>query len=425
MRRAIGRVLRAAIGVAALPVAVPLGRAGRRGDTLVWGPVPILNNRYWSEAMRAAGRRSLTLVTTHYAINRRDDFDLEFDDLVPKPVRPGPLRAALGPYAALVYVLRHASVLHMPFSGGPIGATPFWRLEAWILGRAGVKTVVLPFGADVYMVSRLPDPRLQRALLDSYPELAAEEPAIARRVDYWCRHADAIVIGFTLDGVPRWDAPVGNMVCIDVECWRPRGLYSEADGRSAPVRILHAPNHRAFKGTDYLLAAVERLRDEGLLVELDLIERAPNERVREAMQRADVLADQFIAPGYGLAAIEGMASGLPVLCNLEDEVATRLFDRGSFLGECPIVSTPAGLLEHNLRRLIGNPGLRRELGTAGRQYVEKYHSYEAAQHLFGAVHGRLFGDRDIDLAAIFDPERSPYNRQSPPVAHPLVGHRLP
>lgn len=425
MRAIAGRALRAAIGAVALPLAVAGGRARRRGDTLVWGPVPILNNRYWSEAMRAAGRRSLTLVTTHYAINRREDFDVEFDDLVPKVVRPGPLRGALAPYAALRFVLRNASVLHMPFSGGPLGATPFWRLEARILSGAGVKTVVLPFGADVYMVSRLADERLRSALLGSYPHLEREEPAITERVEYWCRQADAIVIGFTLDGVPRWDAPVGNMVCIDVERWRPKERYSDAVGRSEAVRVLHAPNHRAFKGTDALLAAVERLRGEGLRVELDLIERAPNERVREAMQRADVLADQFIAPGYGLAAIEGMARGLPVLCNLEDEVATALFDRGSFLGECPIVSTPPERLEETLRRLVGDPALRRELGTAGRRYVEKYHSYEAAQHLFGAVHQRLLEGRDIDLATVFDPELSPYNRATPRVEHPLVAHRLP
>lgn len=424
MRKAIGRVVRAAIGVVALPIAVTLGRAGRRGDTLVWGPVPILNNSYWSEAMRAAGRRSLTLVTTHYAINRREDFDLEFDDLVPRVVPPGPLRRALGPYAALWFLLRHSSILHLPFSGGPLGATPFWRLEAPILRRAGLKTVVLPFGADVYMVSRLADERLRDALLASYPELAAEEPAIVQRVEYWCRHADAIVIGFTLDGVPRWDAPVGNMVCIDVARWRPKASYSDADGLSAAVRILHAPNHRAFKGTDDLVAAVGRLKGEGLLVELDLIERSPNEEVREAMQRADVLADQFIAPGYGLAAIEGMASGLPVLCNLDDQTATPLFDSRSFLGECPIVSTPPERLDHNLRRLIGDPGLRRDLGTAGRRYVEKYHSYAAAQHLFAAVHERLRG-ADVDLLEVFHPDRSTFNRQTPRVAHPLVNHRLP
>ena len=375
--------------------------------------------------MRAAGRRSVTLVTTPYAINRREDFDLEFDDLVPKIVGPGPLRRALAPYAALRFLLRHASVLHLPFSGGPLGATPFWRLEPRILRTAGVKTVVLPFGADVYMVSRLADDRLRRALLGSYPALETQEPEIAARVEHWCRHADAIVIGFTLDGVPRWDAPVGNMVCIDVERWRARAASRDADGRTAPVRILHAPNHRAFKGTDDLLAAIERLRGDGLRVELDLIERAPNERVREAMQRADVLADQFVAPGYGLAAIEGMASGLPVLCNLDDPIATPLFDEGSFLGECPIVSTPPERLEETLRRLVGDPGLRRELGTAGRRYVEKYHSYAAAQHLFGAVHERLLDGGDVDLAAVFHPERSPYNRKTPRVDHPLVAHRLP
>ena len=138
--------------------------------------------------------------------------------------------------------------------------------------------------------------------------------------------------------------------------------------------VLHAPNHRGVKGTEFLIDAVEQLQSEGLPVELVLLERVPNETVRQAMQEADILADQFVCPGYGLAAIEGMASGLPVLCNLEREDATRLFRLYSFLGECPIVSTLPETLVEKLRALVTDPSLRHALGQAGRTYTEKYHS---------------------------------------------------
>ena len=45
-----------------------------------------------------------------------------------------------------------------------------------------------------------------------------------------------------------------------------------------------------------------------------------------------------------LSAVEGMASGLAVLSNLDDETHTRLFRRYSFLNECPILSTTPGTL---------------------------------------------------------------------------------
>ena len=45
-------------------------------------------------------------------------------------------------------------MLHIPFTGGPLGRTRFWRLEAPLLRRAGIKTVVIPYGGDYYLYSQ-------------------------------------------------------------------------------------------------------------------------------------------------------------------------------------------------------------------------------------------------------------------------------
>jgi glycosyltransferase involved in cell wall biosynthesis len=396
-----------------------------RRDTLVWTPVPILGNRWWSEAMQRGGHRSLTLMRDVYAINREEDFDLLFDAVTPRWIVPGVVRRALRPWFAFLWIARHASVVHIPFSGGPLGDTPLWRLEASLLRRLRIRSVVIPIGADVYAYSRIPDPSLRHALLLSYPDAARGERAIAERLDYWTRHADAIVVGFTLDGVGRWDATPANMVCIDTGLWGPKEEYSAANGHDGPVRILHAPNHRGFKGTEFLLRAVDEVQAEGLEVELVLLEGVSNDRVRQAMGEVDVFADQFVVTGYGLAAIEAMASGLPVLANLEDGPVTRFLRRYSTLGECPVVSTSPESLVDNLRALATSPDLRERLGRAGRQYAEKYHSYEFAQYYFGAIHARLLEGAEVDLLNLLHPAHSPYNRLRPPVDHPLVDGRLP
>lgn len=422
----LNRLLFAALYALLAPVLLLLAWGlPRRRDTLIWGPVPIINNTYWSRAMRAAGWRSETLMKTVYAINRREDFDRVFDDLVPRWVRPAPLRLALGPFCAFLHVIRRGSVHHHSFFGGPLGMTPLWRLEAPLLKLAGVKTVVIPYGADVFMYSQVMDPTVRDGLLRSYPEAGRNEARIRERVEYWVRHADVIVTGFTLDGLGRWDVPVGNMVTIDLEQWACKADYSAHDGRSGPVRVLHSPNHRGVKGTETLLQAVEELRQEGLQIDLVLLEKVPNEQVREKMQDVDLMADQFILPGYGLAAIEGMASGLPVLSNLDNELYTRLFRRHSFLDECPIVSTTPETLKENLRVLVTRPDLRQELGLAGRRYAEKYKSPRMAQYLFGAIYDVLLKGRDTDLMDLFHPLKSPFNRATPRIEHPLVANRFP
>ena len=48
------------------------------------------------------------------------------------------------------------------------------------------------------------------------------------------------------------------------------------------------------------------------------------------MPTADIHVDQLLM-GYAMSAIEGLATGLPVLSNLENEQITRVFRRFSYL----------------------------------------------------------------------------------------------
>jgi glycosyltransferase involved in cell wall biosynthesis len=177
------------------------------------------------------------------------------------------------------------------------------------------------------------------------------------------------------------------------------------------------------KGTEYLINAVNELKNEGLQIELILLEKVKNDVVQKAMHQVDILADQFILTAYGLNAIEGMATGLPVMCNLEHEAYTRVFRRYAFLNECPILSTTPESLKSNLRLLITKPKLRRTLGEAGRKYVEKYHSYKTAQYLFGSIYDKILHGKNVDLINLFHPILSSYNKSLPYIKHPLVDNK--
>ena len=389
----------------------------------VWGSVPLISNRYWSAAMQSVGLKSKTIMQGHYHISAKSDFDIYFPDLAPRWL-PHLMRMGLGTILALLFVLRRAKVVHMSFEGFALNASVYWWLEPRLLRLAGVKSVVIPFGADAYLYSQVIDPSLRCGLLASYPELAKREDGIARRVRLWSSQADVVIAGLMVDGIGRWNVTTNCPFCIDINKWDAKVNYSANDGLNGAVRILHTPNHRGFKGTEFLVKAVELLKATGLQVELVLLEKIPNEKVREFMKSTDILAEQFIATGYGFSGIEGMASGLPVLSNIDLEAYTRLFRRYSFLDECPILSSPPERLVDNLRLLIRNPDLREELGRAGRSYVEKYHSYAAAQYLFGSIYRKLDGE-EVDLINLFHPLKSSYNQATPKISHPLVENRLP
>jgi hypothetical protein len=140
----------------------------------------------------------------------------------------------------------------------------------------------------------------------------------------------------------------------------------------APIRVVHAPNHRGFKGTRYIIAAVERLRAEGLPLELILVEGVPNRQAIDIYRTADIIFDQCMAGGHGYFALEAMAIGKPVMVFIRDPDRYLLDPK-----ECPLINSPPDQVEAVLRDLVRYRQRLFELGKQGRQYIEKHFSMMA------------------------------------------------
>lgn len=384
----------------------------KKNTKIIFGTTPILNNKYWSEALKDQGFDSITLMRTYFSsINKREDYDLYFDDLIPKFLRVKYIQEVVHLFYVWKYIIDNAKYFIMSFDG-VVFHTGLWQIEHLLFKINNIKTILLPYGADAYMYSRIKDTSLQNVLLINYPQAAKNEKAIEKKVFFWSKNADFIMTGFMgMDGMPRWDIPIHQFIQIDTDMWKSKKVYTMNNGYSGVVKVLHSPNHRGFKGTEYLIKVIDELKKEGLNIELVLLEKVQNDKVKEIMQEVDILAEQFIATAYALSGIEGMASGLPVLANLDNKEYTEVFRRYSFLNECPILSTTPETLKDNLRLLVTCPELRKELGELGRKYVEKYHSYKMTQYLFGNIFKKLDGE-EIDFMNLFHPLKSEYVRKN-------------
>jgi glycosyltransferase involved in cell wall biosynthesis len=335
---------------------------------LLWGPSAILNNKYWSEAMQAIGYESRTCILVDSTITERKDWDVCRDDFL----GGGRLSERLRSHAMFAWAIRHADVFLMYFDGGYLRGTGLEWQEFRLLRLAGKKLVFSPYGGDIAVIGHLGT--LEEPLLADYPQLPEISELLKRRVLQSLRWADVSLLTMQPGFQPRFNAIWANQLAIDTSLWHGDGRASDRDGRTGPVRIVHAPNHREFKGTAHLERAVQSLRAEGLEIELQILEGLPNEEVRPVVLASDIVADQFRA-GWGLFAVEGMAAGKPVLSNLDSIPA--LFQAVEDVTECPIVNTSPERLTDDLRRLVTSPQQRSELGRASLDYVRRYHSYEA------------------------------------------------
>ncbi len=131
--------------------------------------------------------------------------------------------------------------------------------------------------------------------------------------------------------------------------------------------LIHSPTAKSAKGSNIILPIIEELKQ---LYEFEfiLLHDVTRETVLDLMQKADIFIDQIILGGYGMAAMEAMSFGKPVMAYILPEV----FEAG-LSKECPIVNSNPDNFKEQLIKLLESPQLRNEIGMKSRAFVEKFH----------------------------------------------------
>lgn len=131
--------------------------------------------------------------------------------------------------------------------------------------------------------------------------------------------------------------------------------------------IVHSPSAKIAKGSNIIIKVIEELKKD-FDFEFKLSHDVERDEVLKTISKADIFLDQIIIGSYGMATMEALAYGKPVMCYLMPEV----FAAGLPV-ECPIVNTNPDNLKEQLIKLISNPQLRNAIGRQSRAYAEKYH----------------------------------------------------
>ncbi|MBS4172215.1 glycosyltransferase [Bacillus sp. FJAT-49736] len=133
--------------------------------------------------------------------------------------------------------------------------------------------------------------------------------------------------------------------------------------------IIHAPTNRAFKGSEYVEKAIEKIKGKSTF-SFRLLEKVSHEQAMQTYMKSDIIIDQLLCGSYGMLSVEAMAMGKPVIAYIREDV------RNHFPVDLPIVQATPENIDKVLLELVQNPSLRNQIGMASRQYVEKYHSVE-------------------------------------------------
>ena len=252
-------------------------RAAQRRTALgqlrsVWGFTPILTLPLLARCDRLLGLQSQSLVFVTYYVTRGFDINLMTADQMAAKLAGkvwSPLHTIFRKMV-LAYVLVRYDIVHSFYDRGVLLSPDRFginRDELDVLSRLGKRLYTYAYGADV----RARDLTLK---LDS-PNLCQECPEPGKFCI--CNSHDLISSMQRLEGLVTAKIAMGDMAayvpgCRNLHYWpvdmarfvfKPR---PPLPGR--PLRVAHAPNHPHFKGTRYLVEAIERLRREGHAIEL-------------------------------------------------------------------------------------------------------------------------------------------------------------
>jgi len=301
-------------------------------------------------------------------------------------------------YLSFIDVLRRYDIFITNYNGGFLRDTKlrFFEHIFWKIGKK--KVVVWPYGSDSTIYSDMIDHSFRYGYFKSYPEIAKRENSIKKQICYFTKHADFLIGNIPHhESCPKWDMLTIACYGLDTEEWKPDSNYTYAkDGQNEAVVIIHSPNHRYVKGTEFLIETCEQIKKDGYKIDLKIIEGMKHNRLKKLMKHCDILAAQFLY-GYALTEIEGMSLAKPVLSNLENDHYYTAARRYTYFKECPIVSTTPENIKENLIRLIQNPGLRKTIGKKGREFVIKYHSLEGQGLMWSKIIANVWNNKDEDL----------------------------
>jgi hypothetical protein len=203
---------------------------------------------------------------------------------------------------------------------------------------------------------------------------------------------------------------VPEFYCLDPDFWHPN--IQIPDNFCLPVvpkntvRLYHAVGNKAertsengvnIKSSHVYLPLIQRLKDDGLALELIEPTGIPNKDVRFLQLQADIFLEMLTYGWFGANAREAMLLGKPVICYIRPEWLESVRQEiPAYADELPIISATPETVEAILRDLIAHPDKRNEIGKRSREFVMKWHSSETAAKRFDEIYNKLL-DGDPQL----------------------------
>jgi glycosyltransferase involved in cell wall biosynthesis len=371
------------VAVVPLTLTALYGRYKKKEFDVGIGSVPLINSPCHKKAFELYGHTAQTFVSYSWFIT--NDFDINFCNNNKNPVKK-----ALGVYRAFFHSLLHYKCLLFYYNGIFTLRTPLiGRLEPYLLKLSNTKLIAIQYGSDVQIFERSGNFLFKDRASKDYPNNYIYRYNISdvrRDIDKWTRHADHIISGCDwIEYIPFWNTIISAHFAYDTKNVK----VPKLDLNPKEYVVLHAPNHRHIKGTEIYTKAVEKLKQKGYPVRLNMIERMPNEEILKAIETCYVVADQLVIGWYAYFSIEAMARGKPCICYQRQDFLDFYEQAGVIeKDEVPLINCNHTIdsVANAIEKLIVDKDYYKNVSERSLKYVDKHHSIEYIGSVFDKIY---------------------------------------
>jgi hypothetical protein len=150
--------------------------------------------------------------------------------------------------------------------------------------------------------------------------------------------------------------------------------YPYNDSQRKVPKVIHAASDRNFKGTKYILEAVEKLKRKGVEFEFIFLENIQHKEILKSYADADIVIGQLYGQGLAKQGIEVLSCGTVFLTYLTRDHAMS----EEYFNDNPAISITKENTGEILEEIILNYEKRKMLAPKGRPFIEKYHNIKKA-----------------------------------------------
>lgn len=253
-----------------------------------------------------------------------------------------------------------SSLIDFPKIGLSLLDLPFYNQNA--------KKIFTYNGSDIRQVH----PMEYWPELENYKKTAYEETAIfmkKQRLKKVVKYADHIfsvnpdIMHFLPDSATFLPYAISN--------WKDLERVDKTIDKK--ITIVHSPTSRVYKGSEYILHALEKLQKKYKNVDVKIIENIPNKEAIAIYREADLVVDQVLIGWYGSFAVEVMKMGKPVAVFIREKDLRYIPENMKNDLKDAVINISPFDIEDKLSMYIENPVLLREKSDAGLDYVNRWH----------------------------------------------------